>query len=116
MTQGPMRIESDQWAKYFAKIAAQGFTWFDFLTVIDRDESCEVICRVVNLVSGEAELVSTNVTETVDSLSSTYVGSCWYEREAQEMFGVKFIGLADERPLLHRSDTGDSPMRKSAML
>lgn len=116
MTQTPTRIESDQWSKYFEKLAADGLTWFDFLTVIDRGESLEIIARVVNIASSESALVSTNVTVVVDSLTATYPGAGWYERESQEMFGVTFIGLTDDRPLLNRESSHDTPMRKSVML
>ena len=116
MTQAPTRIESDNWLQYFENLAAESMTWFDFLTVIDRVQSLDVVARVVNIESCESALVVTNVTEKVSSLSATYPGACWYERESQEMFGVTFIGLADSRPLLHRTITHDAPMRKSVTL
>ncbi|CAB4898937.1 MAG: hypothetical protein F2923_03660 [Actinobacteria bacterium] len=116
MTQIPTRIDAVQWAQYFAKLAINEMTWFDFLTVIDRGEGLEVIVRVVNIASNESALVSTTVTQEVTSLTATYPGAGWYEREAQEMFGVTFIGLDDGRPLLHRSHTQGSPMRKSVTL
>ena len=116
MTGAPTRIESHQWLQFFENLAAQSMTWFDFLTVIDRGESLDVIARVVNIESGESALVVTNVTEQVDSLSAIYPGACWYERESQEMFGVTFIGLDDPRPLLHRENIHHTPMRKSVTL
>jgi NADH:ubiquinone oxidoreductase subunit C len=116
MTQIPTRIDADQWALHFAKLAMNEMTWFDFLTVIDRGESLEIIARVVNIETTESALVSTTVMHEIASLTATYPGAGWYEREAQEMFGVTFSGLADGRPLLHGSYPQESPMRKSVTL
>ena len=116
MTQVPTPIESEQWLQYFDKLAADSMTWFDFLTVIDRGESMDVVARVVNSETGESALVITNVAENVSSLCTIYPGARWYERESQEMFGVTFSGLTDSRPLLRQDDTHGTPMRKSVTL
>jgi NADH-quinone oxidoreductase subunit C len=116
MTGAPARIDPDQWLQHFQNLAAASMTWFDFLTVIDRGASLDVVARVVNIESGESALVVTNVTQEVNSLTGIYPGASWYEREAQEMFGVTFIGLKDPRPLLHRESAHKTPMRKSVTL
>ncbi len=113
MTTSPMRIESDGWAATFSDLSSKGLTWFDFLAVIDRGSQTEVVARVVNSQTNESACYSTMIDGSVESISTIYPGATWYEREAQEMFGVKFIGLADSRPLLYREVPTPSPMRKA---
>ena len=113
MTTSPMRSESDGWAATFSDLSSKGLTWFDFLSVIDRGSQTEVVARVVNSQTNESACYSTMIDGSVESISTIYPGATWYEREAQEMFGVKFIGLADSRPLLYREVPTPSPMRKA---
>lgn len=108
-----MRIDASEWITEFAAFAQQGMIWFDFLAVIDRGENSEVLARVVNTHSQESAFVSTIVTGSIVSLTKIYPGAAWYEREAHEMFGVTFSGLADSRPLLFRKIPETSPMRKT---
>lgn len=113
MTTSPVRIESGQWAATFRELSTRGLTWFDFLAVIDRGEQLEIVARVVNSHTNESACHSTLVDGSVESLSTIYLGATWYEREAQEMFGVTFVGLSDTRPLLFREFPAPSPMRKA---
>ncbi|MFA7323205.1 MAG: NADH-quinone oxidoreductase subunit C [Candidatus Nanopelagicales bacterium] len=102
MTQTPTRIEPSQWVAHFARLKDEGCTWFDFLAAIDRGDWTDVVARVVNRETGDSGLAVVGMTLALDSLTPLFPGAGWYEREAQEMFGVTFTGLADSRPLLQQ--------------
>ena len=112
-------IDTALWADEFRELLARGFHFFDFLTAYERDSQLEVIARVVNPENKQSQLLSTMIDPNlgeVASIASTYRGAVWHERETAEMFGIYFVGLVDERPLLRRSLLGAPPMLKSTVL
>jgi NADH-quinone oxidoreductase subunit C len=113
------QIDPAEWATAFATVAADGYGFFDFLTVIDRVDWLEILARVVNPDDHSVFLASTRleaVEPRIASLSMHYPGATWHEREAREMFGVEFIGLVDDRPLLLRDTSGRPPLLKDRVL
>ncbi|MDP2013033.1 MAG: NADH-quinone oxidoreductase subunit C [Actinomycetota bacterium] len=110
----PIRVDAATWIEHFAGLKAQGFVWFDFLSAIDRGDHVDVIACVADLSHSQSALVTTAVSVELDSLSGLFVGARWYERETQEMFGIGFIGLVDQRPLIRRSFLNPPPLRKTA--
>jgi NADH-quinone oxidoreductase subunit C len=113
------QIDPADWAASFAAVAADGYRFFDFLAVIDRVASLEVLARVVNPQSQSVFLASTRIEAVeprISSLSPHYPGATWHERESREMFGVEFVGLVDDRPLLLRDTTGRPPLLKDRVL
>ncbi|QED23480.1 NADH-quinone oxidoreductase subunit C [Candidatus Deianiraea vastatrix] len=50
--------------------------------------------------------------DVIKSVSDVFAGSTWYEREAFDMFGVKFANLTDERRLLNDYNFKHHPLRK----
>ena len=112
-------IDTALWADEFRELLARGFHFFDFLTAYERDSQLEVIARVVNPENKQSQLLATLIDPNrgeVTSIASTYRGAVWHERETAEMFGIYFVGLVDERPLLRRSLLGSPPMLKSTVL
>lgn len=112
-------IDTALWADEFRELLARGFHFFDFLTAYERDSQLEVIARVVNPENKQSQLLATMIDPKlgeVTSIASTYRGAVWHERETAEMFGIYFVGLVDERPLLRRSLLGAPPMLKSTVL
>lgn len=110
----PTRIDASTWLQHFARLQSEGLEWFDFLTAIDRGDHVDVVARIADSSQARSALVSTAVNSELDSLTSLFAGASWYERETQEMFGIRFTGLGDQRPLLHRVFADPPPMRKSA--
>ena len=49
----------------------------------------------------------------VETATDIWMGANWYEREAMELFGIKFLNHPDPRPLLLDDDWDNGyPMRK----
>ena len=112
-------IDPVNWADEVSALQAQGYSFFDFLTAYERDGAIEVIARVLDPGRKHSQLLVTKVDtdqKSVASISRVYPGSVWHERETAEMFGINFIGLSDNRPLLRRSMIGRPPLLKSSVL
>lgn len=113
------RVESVEWGAALAALASAGYLYLDFLTVIDRGQVLEVVARVMTPDARQEVLITTTVAADGSSLASAtsvYPGASWHEREAREMFGMTFIGLADARPLLLRDASADPPLRRGEYL
>ena len=112
-------VDPGDWHGSISTLRGEGFSLFDFLTAVDRGQVIEVVVRVVNPSTKTAAMVGTDLpaqAAELSSLSELYLGAAWCERETAEMFGVTFIGLADDRPLLLRARLGDPPLRKGSTL
>jgi len=59
------------------------------------EERCEVISRLSDVTAGEGVILSTDLPPDdlrLDSLTGVYGGADWHEREAADMFGIRFEG------------------------
>ena len=110
------QIEPYGWVAALAECRSDGFAMLDVLTGVDRGEHIEIIARVVDPSTAAARMLSTHVTDRIDSATSVYPGAVWHERETAEMFGVVFDGLSDTRLLLLREPVAAPPLRKSVLL
>jgi NADH-quinone oxidoreductase subunit C len=116
---GELIIHPHEWQASVAALLREGFEHFDFLTAVDRGQIIDVVVRVVNPATKDATMVWTTVpadAAELASLSEHYLGATWCERETSEMFGVRFLGLSDERPLLLRAPSGTPPLLKRTVL
>ena len=110
-------VASSQWLEVLQEAAEGGLLCLDFLTAVDRGAYREVIARVVNPLTGVGEEYSTSVMDgSLSSLTSVFPAAAWYERETSEMFGLRFLGLADPRPLVLRMPIGAPPLLRSTVL
>ena len=109
----PERVDASDWVQHFARLQSEGLRWFDFLTAIDRDDHVDVVGVVADSAHARSSMVVTAVFAELASLTGLFPGASWHERETQEMFGIRFIGLPDSRPLIHRSFMAPPPMRRS---
>ena len=96
-------VTPDRWRAELANLASSGHAFLDVLTVVDRGDVLEIVAHVIDPDHMAAVLVTTRVEAgdpVVDSIVTVFPGAAWHEREAAEMFGVRFVGNPDLRPLL----------------
>lgn len=91
------------------------------LTVVDylgREPRFEIVTHVYSLSKGHRLRVKTPVGDEeaeqveVDSLTSLWGAANWMEREAYDMFGVRFVGHPDLRRILLYPEFEGHPLRK----
>ena len=115
-------VAADTWREAVGAALAEGFTFFEWLGVVDEVGRADVLRVVVVLrhLERPAEIrrLSTEVPRdggSLDSLRDLVAGAAWHEREAAEMFGLTFAG-GDARRLLLASEFEGAPLRKDAVL
>ncbi len=117
---GPLivTVAPDQWVALaqFAKETLK-CRFFSFLTAVDwKADGLEVVTRVDNLDTGLALNMKTRLGAGVSacgSLTPTYRGANWMERECYDMFGIRFEGHPDLRRILLDDDWVGHPLLKS---
>lgn len=112
-------VDRSAWREELAALHARGFRYLDHLTAIDRLDHVEVLAHVVAPDSLAREAISTDVPDAdpqLASIAGIFPAAAWHEREAAEMFGVRFDGHPDPRPLLLRTEPALPPLRKSNAL
>jgi len=88
------------------------------LTVVDflgKEPRFEIVYHLKSLTLGPRLRVKIRVTEddpVVPSLSSLWKGANWLEREAWDMFGIRFSGHPDLRRILMYEEFRGYPLRK----
>jgi len=124
-------IEAGVWRASLEAARDEGFTFFDWLSAVDRtyDEAApgfDVTAHLLDVGTRGAVrgiLLVTRVVdgEPVDSVTGVFAGAAWHERETHEMFGLDFDGFDDGsgrglRPLLLPEGFEGTPLRKSFVL
>jgi len=97
--------------------AALAFDYLRCLTCVDNeDDGMDVVYHLYSIAGRYNLTVKTQLPPdnlAVDSATGVWRAADWYEREAQEMFGVRFRGHPDPRNLLMPEEITDSfPLRK----
>ena len=111
-------VPSGQWVAFasFAK-ETHGCHFFSFLSAVDwKEEGLEVVAWVDNFDAKFSVLVKARLGAGVsecESLVPLYRGAGWMEREAYDMFGIRFIGHPDLRRILLDDDWVGHPLLKS---
>jgi NADH-quinone oxidoreductase subunit C len=96
-------------------------TYFDQLaciTGIDNGQeanSMEVVYNLYSIPFHQSlaiKVVLNRKTPEIESLSSIWKSANWLEREAFDMYGIKFLNHPDLRRILMPADWGGFPLRK----
>lgn len=125
-------VPADRWVQALTAARDElGLVLFSFLSAIDwsnetavgdpleeplEEEYFEVICTVSDLTEGRRVTFSTRLDHTepvIDSLIDVYAGANWHEREAHEMFGIRFAGHPDLSNLYLPNGFLGNPLRKT---
>lgn len=79
------------------------FDYFSYMTAVDNLNRLDLIYRVYSVKEKQAVNLKTSISRkdpAIDSVTSVWDGANWHEREAADLFGIKFNGHPDPRPLL----------------
>lgn len=101
-----------------AKILKGSSLAFDSLhcvTAVDRKDKIEVVYHLYTfkhrfMLTLKVFLAMDDV--TVETLSGVWHSANWLEREAYDLFGVKFLNHPDPRRILNPEEWTDFPLRK----
>ena len=110
--------QPEEWRQALQEAIADGFTYLDLLSAIDREGGVELICHLVRLEDHRSRWVRAFAADpnpqaptSIDLLPA----ASWPEREVREMFGVEFVG-GSSVPLLLVDGGEGHPLRKSELL
>lgn len=104
-------------------VAAAYFDWLSAYEEVPRSaadpDGFAVVLRVWSPTHRHALLVRTLLPRgepRLATLARVYAGAAWHERETAEMYGVRFDGHPDPRPLLLPDGFSGHPLRKEFAL
>lgn len=113
-----VRVPAERFADAAESARRAGFAMFVDLCAVDylhRSPRFEVVTVLLSLEPAvRLRLVTAvdGVEPTVPSLTSVYPGANFYEREAYDLFGVRFDGHPDLTRILLPDDWEGHPLRK----
>ncbi len=123
---GPVTVDvpAESWSVAVAAARTKlGCDWFDFLSAVDGPDGFAVVCHVACTSPFAHLLLRTRLPHDqpeVQSVSTTYAGAGWHERETAEMFGITFLDAAGGplgmQPLLLPPGFEGHPLRKDFAL
>ena len=124
-------VDADRWVETILA-AYEDLPFFSWLSAIDwsRDvevgetvedpdsleERFEVLCRLSSVENADAVTFVASLPKgdpVIDSLAPHIGGAAWHEREAHEMFGIRFDGNPDLSHLYLPDDFVGNPLLKS---
>ncbi len=110
-------VPRESWRQLANALSQHGARISD-LTCVDRGETVEVVVHVCPTQSRQVTLktVLADGDLVVDSLWPVWPGIDWLEREAYDMFGVRFEGHPDMTRVLMYDGFEGHPLRKSFAL
>jgi NADH-quinone oxidoreductase subunit C len=113
-------VEPADWRGKVGELRNEGFTFFDFLTGVDREnvegkKVCEVVVHLAKEDLSDSHFISTQVLNELASITDLMPAAQWHERECAEMFGIQFNG-GSSKPLLRHENLGRPPLLKSTVL
>lgn len=121
-------VPSGEWLAEHRAASEQGWGYLEFLTAVDWPDTAEIeiiagLRQPTAGRCGEVRLLTCRVprdSALLQSIVAVHAGAAWHEREAHEMFGVRFTSdpgrpAPDLRPLL-LSEVGQWPLRRTTAL
>jgi len=111
-------VPPDQWTP-FAQFAKNDLhcRFFSFLSAVDwKEQGLEVVARLDNVDDRIGLMMKTKLGPGVSacpSITPIFRGADWMEREAYDMFGIRFEGHPDLRRILLTDDWEGHPLLKS---
>jgi NADH:ubiquinone oxidoreductase subunit C len=104
----------DGWVEAVRAAKAEGFGYFDWLSAFDEgDGRTAVVVHLWHRGERRHRFVRTVVADgRLPTVAGEFAGAGWHEREAAEMFGLRFDGAPDTRPLLLADGFVGHPLRK----
>ena len=115
-----LQVDPADWRGKIGQLRNDGFTFFDFLTGVDREnvegkQMCEVVVHLAKEDLSDSHFLYTHVHNELASITDLMPAAQWHERECAEMFGVQFNG-GNAKPLLRHENLGRPPLLKSTVL
>ena len=114
-------VPSADWRAAATALHAEGATMLDFLTAVDHPDTGEIelVVHLVDVPGRSRHLLRTRIPRErpdADTLIEVLPGAAWHEREVHEMFGVRFLGNPDLRPLLTDGSAPAPPLLRTTAL
>ncbi len=111
---GFLIFDKNKTKEIFKLLKQKGFRFLSFITAVDYKEYLELIYVLRNILEKNLILLKTSVKENeeIESISDTYAGANWMEREIYDLFGIKFKNHPYLKRLLLPDDYKGHPLRK----
>jgi NADH-quinone oxidoreductase subunit C len=115
------RIRPDAWAsvaRFLRDDPATALDMFIDLTCVDRygrEPRFDVVLHLYSIDKKHRVRLYAGVTEeepTIETLVPVWLGADWFEREAFDLYGVRFLGHPDLRRILMYPEFVGHPLRK----
>ncbi len=111
-----LSIERKDLLKNIEQSYAEGYTYLVKITAVDYVKTINLIYILRSLDKNQDKILEVILDPTdlsVETITHIYQGADWYEREMQEMFGIKIKGRRAKRLLLEKWDGKGYPLRKN---
>ncbi len=108
-------ISPDELTSHARDLKDSGFDYLTYITAVDYPDTLDVIYEVRSIEKNEDRSWKVSLDRSnpaLPSISSIFKGANWHEREAYDLFGVKFTDHPDPRRILLPEDWSGHPLRK----
>ncbi len=111
-----LQVAKLAWVTNAQELKAQGYVRCEWLTATHNGESnFDITLCISSEELSKQTLVTTSITESVESLIEVYPNVAFHEREVAQMFGVVFAGH-DTSQLAFETEFDGFPLRRDFAL